>query len=184
MSTSVSSPTSDSVSTAKKSRTVKRWVTVSATLVLICLLFIVIKTQGFVSGNEFSPTHFQQRKFSFYEIPLIHPSPAARVTSKKAHRLNEERYHLVEVGGSDAHFLKAIGSAHTEFSGTTANELRTAIERGETKGVCGEHPSVRQLGLGPVVRQQWRGMMATPRQMGWLPTIGSFFRRRGSRIQP
>lgn len=111
-------------------------------------------------------------------------SPAARVTSKKAHRLNEERYQLAEVGGSDAHFLQAIGSSHTEFPGATAHELRSAIERGETKGVCGEHPSVRQLGLGLVVRQQWRGMMATPRQMGWLPTIGSFFRRRGSRVRP
>jgi hypothetical protein len=36
------------------------------------VVFIVIRTQGFVSGHEFSPTHFQQRKFSFYEIPLIH----------------------------------------------------------------------------------------------------------------
>lgn len=111
-------------------------------------------------------------------------SPAARVTSKKAHRLNEERYHLAEVGGSDAHFLQAIGSAHTEFPGSAAHELRSAIERGETKGVCGKHPSLRQLGLGPVVQQQWRGMMATPRQMGWLPTISSFFRRRGSRVKP
>lgn len=25
-----------------------------------------------MSGKEFSPTHFQQRDFSFYEIPLIH----------------------------------------------------------------------------------------------------------------
>ena len=72
MSTSVSSPASDSVSTADKSRRVKRWVTISATLILSFLLFIVIRTQGFVSGSEFSPTHFQQRKFSFYEIPLIH----------------------------------------------------------------------------------------------------------------
>ena len=41
-------------------------------LLLIFVLFIVIRTQGFVSGQEFSPTHFQQREFSFYEIPLIH----------------------------------------------------------------------------------------------------------------
>ena len=34
-----------------------------------------------------------------------------------------------------------------------------------------------QLGLSQVVRQQWRGIMVTPRQMGWLPTIGSFFKR-------
>jgi hypothetical protein len=43
--------------------------------------------------------------------------------------------------------------------------------------VSGQHPSLLQLGLGPVIRQQWRGILATPRQMGWLPTISSFFRR-------
>ena len=50
----------------------KRWVAVCSTIVLTFVLFIVIRTQGFVSGQEFSPTHFQQRDFSFYEIPLIH----------------------------------------------------------------------------------------------------------------
>ena len=44
-------------------------------------------------------------------------------------------------------------------------------------GVNGRRPSLRQLGLGQIVRQQWRGIMATPRQMAWLPTISSFFRR-------
>ena len=34
--------------------------------------FFVIRTQGHVSGQEFSPTHFQTREFSFYEIPLLH----------------------------------------------------------------------------------------------------------------
>lgn len=104
-------------------------------------------------------------------------SPAARVTSKKAHRLNQERYHFAEVGGSDAHFLPAIGSSHTQFPGTSAQELRTAIANRETTAVSGSHPSLLQLGLGPVIRQQWRGILATPRQMGWLPTISSFFRR-------
>ncbi len=104
-------------------------------------------------------------------------SPAARVTSKKAHRLNEERYRLAEVGGSDAHFLQAIGTSHTLFPGATAADLRSAIEARETRAVTGEHPSIRQLGLGPVIRQQWRGLLATPRRMGWLPTISSFFRR-------
>ncbi|MCI0856238.1 MAG: hypothetical protein J4N98_06085, partial [Chloroflexi bacterium] len=104
-------------------------------------------------------------------------SPAARVTSKKAHRLNQERYHFAEVGGSDAHFLQAIGSSHTQFSGTSARDLRAAISSRETTVVSGRHPSLLQLGLGPVIRQQWRGILATPRQMGWLPTISSFFRR-------
>jgi hypothetical protein len=104
-------------------------------------------------------------------------SPAARVTAKKAQRLNLERYHLAEVGGSDAHFLQAIGTSHTVFAGTTAAELRAAIAAGETHAVTGPHPSMRQLGLAQVARQQWRGIRATPRQMGWLPTIGSFLRR-------
>ena len=104
-------------------------------------------------------------------------SLAARVTVKKAHRLNQERYHLAEVGGSDAHFLQAIGSSYTAFEGSTATELKQAIIQRQTRGVSVRHPSLRQLGLGQVVRQQWRGIMVTPRQMGWLPTIGSFFRR-------
>ena len=104
-------------------------------------------------------------------------SPAARVTATKAHRLNHDRYHLAEVGGSDAHFLQAIGTSHTVFDGTTAEELRAAIVARETHAVAGAHPSMRQLGLVQVARQQWRGILATPRQMGWLPTIGSFLRR-------
>ena len=71
MSTSVSS-SPDSASTVKKNRSVKRWVAVCSIFVLTLVVFIVVRTQGFVSGQEFSPTHFQLRKFSFYEIPLLH----------------------------------------------------------------------------------------------------------------
>ena len=31
-----------------------------------------------------------------------------------------------------------------------------------------------ELGYRNIALQQWRGMMATPRNMGWLPTIRSF----------
>lgn len=71
VSTSVSSRSPDSASTAKKNRRVRWIVTLSATVLLIAVVAIVISTQGYVSGEEFSPTHFQTRKFSFYEIPLI-----------------------------------------------------------------------------------------------------------------
>ena len=104
-------------------------------------------------------------------------SPAARVTRSKAQRLNRERYHLAEVGASDAHFLQAIGACYTRFEGGTAEELRRAILERRTSAVVGRYPSIRQIGVLPVLRQQWRGMMATPRKMGWLPTIGSFIRR-------
>ncbi|MDZ4278669.1 MAG: PHP-associated domain-containing protein, partial [Dehalococcoidia bacterium] len=104
-------------------------------------------------------------------------SPAGRLTGKKARRLNRERYHLAEVGGSDAHFLQAIGASHTEFEGATAERLRNAILESRTSAIASPYPSMRQIGLRKVVRQQVRGFMVTPRKMGWLPTIGSFVRR-------
>ncbi len=113
----------------------------------------------------------------YFDAIELSSSPAARVGEKPAQRLNRERYHLPEVGSSDAHFAEAIGTSYTEFEGATALELRRAIEAGRTKAVVGKHPSLRQIGLRRVVRQQCRGMLATPRQMGWLPTIGSFLRR-------
>jgi hypothetical protein len=104
-------------------------------------------------------------------------SPAARISRSKAQRLNRERYHLAEAGASDAHFLQAIGACHTVFDGTTAEELRRAILARSTSAVVGRYPSIREIGVVPVLHQQWRGMMATPRKMGWLPTIGSFIKR-------
>ena len=107
----------------------------------------------------------------------IGASPAARQSRAKVLRLNAERWRLTEIGGSDAHFLEVIGASHTVFAGSTALELRAAIEAGKTEVAGAPYPTMRQLGLRKIVHQQWRGMMATPRQMGWLPTIGSFVRR-------
>ena len=101
-------------------------------------------------------------------------SPAGRVTSAKARRLNRERFHLAAVGCSDAHFLQSIGSARTLFEGTSATELRRAIETKTTAGAAGRAPRLSELGYRSVALQQWRGMMATPRNMGWVPTIRSF----------
>jgi predicted metal-dependent phosphoesterase TrpH len=106
-------------------------------------------------------------------------SPAGRITSARARRLNHERYHLAGVGCSDAHFLASIGSAYTTFEGTTATELRAAIEAKATAGAAGVAPRMRELGYRNIALQSWRGMMATPRNMGWLPTIRSFVVSRG-----
>jgi predicted metal-dependent phosphoesterase TrpH len=113
----------------------------------------------------------------FFDAIEVSGSAAARVSARKVKRLNDERYRLAEVGNSDAHFPEAVGTTHTHFEGTTALELRSAIEQHATSAVLGPHPSLRQIGYRRVVRQQWRGMMATPRKMGWLPTIGSFVKR-------
>ncbi|MFG0290423.1 MAG: hypothetical protein ACF8CQ_19750, partial [Rhodopirellula sp. JB044] len=71
------------------------WISLISTIVLGGLLVVVIRSMGFVQGEEFSPSHFRSRTFSFYEIPLIHwqitpiqrksttPSTAVLLTQKK-----------------------------------------------------------------------------------------------------
>jgi predicted metal-dependent phosphoesterase TrpH len=113
----------------------------------------------------------------FDGIELGNGTFPARMSAGKARWLNRERYHLAEVGGSDAHFLKAVGSACTLFPGKTAEELRLAILERRTSSFTGHHPTVRELGLGHVMRQTWRGLMVTPRTMGWGPTAKSFVQR-------
>ena len=104
-------------------------------------------------------------------------APGSRVGLRKAAALNKERYHLAEVGGSDAHFLKAIGSAYTEFPGHSADDLRRSILERSSRGVNGRHPSLLEIGPLQVLRQTWRGLLVTPRTMGWGATAGSFFKR-------
>lgn len=113
----------------------------------------------------------------FDGVETANQSLGARVSLDKARRLNRERYHLTEVGGSDAHFLKAIGSAYTQFPGSTAAELRQAILEGKTQGVNGRHPGLLEIGIGQVLRQTWRGLTVTPRHLGWGPTARSFVQR-------
>jgi predicted metal-dependent phosphoesterase TrpH len=110
----------------------------------------------------------------FDAIEEYNLSPAGRITSAKARRLNRDDLHLAAVGSSDAHFLQSIGSARTEFQGTSAADLRRAIEAKTTRGEAGRSPQMSELGYRNIVVQQWRGMMATPRNMGWVPTIRSF----------
>jgi predicted metal-dependent phosphoesterase TrpH len=45
---------------------------------------------------------------------------------------NREVYRLPELGNSDAHSLSAIGTGMTRFAGTTAGDVRAAIENGLT----------------------------------------------------
>jgi predicted metal-dependent phosphoesterase TrpH len=113
----------------------------------------------------------------FDGIELGNGTFAARMSAGKARWLNRERYHLAEVGGSDAHFLKAVGTACTLFPGTTAQDLHRAILERRTSASTGHHPTMRELGLRQVLRQSWRGFTVTPRTMGWGPTAKSFVQR-------
>jgi predicted metal-dependent phosphoesterase TrpH len=111
---------------------------------------------------------------SFDGIEEHNISPAGRVTSAKARQLNRDRLQLAALGSSDAHFLESIGSAYSVFDGTSADDLRRAIEARTTSGAAGRAPRMSELGYRNIALQQWRGMMATPRNMGWAPTIRSF----------
>lgn len=112
---------------------------------------------------------------TFDGIELARGKP--RIGQETARRLNRERYHFAEVGGSDAHFLQAVGCAYTTFEGSSEADLRHAIESRATGVGNGRYPTWTELGPVQVVRQQWRGLMATPRKMGWVPTIRSFIQR-------
>ena len=50
---------------------VPRWLIVLITVVVASITLLLVGTQGHVRGREFSPTLFQARNFSFYEIPLL-----------------------------------------------------------------------------------------------------------------
>ncbi|MBA2631938.1 MAG: PHP domain-containing protein [Chloroflexi bacterium] len=74
-------------------------------------------------------------------IELMNPSTAGRSRRVARDRLNAEILHLPAVGNSDAHVLEGIGSAWTWFPGSSAAELRAAIEHGSTRpdGVYWSH---------------------------------------------
>ncbi len=110
-------------------------------------------------------------------IEVTNQTPAGRLGARKARRLNRDEFGLAEAGGSDAHFLPVIGTAYTEFAGRDTEDLRAAIAARATRGVTGRHPSLREIGYARVVRQTYRGILATPRAMGWGPTARSFVQR-------
>ena len=57
--------------TSKSNRIVRIWVSVITSVIVSLILAGIILIQGRVSGIEFSPHTFQERSFSFYEIPLL-----------------------------------------------------------------------------------------------------------------
>jgi hypothetical protein len=110
-------------------------------------------------------------------MEVANQSPGSGMWRRRAVELNRSELGLAEVGGSDAHFTDFIGSAYTSFPGRTAADLRRAILERSTRGVTGRHPGFRQIGAGRLLRQTYRGIMTTPRRMGWGPTAASFVRR-------
>jgi predicted metal-dependent phosphoesterase TrpH len=110
-------------------------------------------------------------------LELTNCSPGSRLRRAKAAALNRTELRLAEIGGSDAHFPDFIGGAYTEFEGTTAAELKTAIIERKTRARRGARPSLWDIGPRRLAQQGYRGIMTTPRRMGWAPTARSFIQR-------
>ena len=105
----------------------------------------------------------------FDGIELANGSPAGRFTAERARELNAARFHLPEIGGSDAHFLPAVGCARTLFDGTTAQDLYAAIQSGTTGSRLGTAPRLREIGGRMIARQSWRALWATPKRVVGVP---------------
>jgi predicted metal-dependent phosphoesterase TrpH len=93
-------------------------------------------------------------------IEVRNPSYAGRVRGRRARTLNEHVLRIAETGSSDAHHAKLVGTAWTEFPGTTIADLRAAIAARTTRAegrswTLAEH-------LDGVAKQQWRSMVRDP----------------------
>ena len=113
---------------------------------------------------------------SFDAMETANASPASRIYLAKAKRLRLE-HGLPEVGSSDAHFRQAIGSAYTEFNGSSAQELRNAFQSGQVAGKQRQYPRLRDVGIGRSLALPIMGLRATPKSLGWRRTAWSFVGR-------
>ncbi len=109
-------------------------------------------------------------------LETLNPSLGGRVTCAQVRRLNRERWHLAETGGSDTHSLSLIGSAYTRFEGHTVEDLRRALEARTTQA-GGRFWSLEDHTR--VARQQmWRALWVAPRQR--FPRAVRLFLQQGT----
>lgn len=98
-------------------------------------------------------------------IEIRNPSYAGRVRATRARWLNEKILKVAETGSSDAHHAALVGTAWTEFPGTTPAELRAAI-LDRTTAAAGRRWTLREH-LDGALRQQWRSMVRDPAKRVW-----------------
>lgn len=98
-------------------------------------------------------------------IEVRNPSYAGRVRAARATWLNAHVLHVAETGSSDAHHANLVGTAWTEFSGTTAADLRAALAA-RTTVAAGRAWTLREH-LEGSARQQWRSMLRDPAKRLW-----------------
>lgn len=94
-------------------------------------------------------------------IETMSASPAGLAVEQKVRRLNRERFHLSETGGSDAHFLKMVGRAATLFEGSSAEDLKRSIKAGATEA-AGTPWVLGDICWSDIIKQQFMSMVVSP----------------------
>lgn len=111
-------------------------------------------------------------------IQLTSGSARASSGGQQALELNATRFHLAEVGASNAVFAERVASAYTIFPGTLrpgtrSTELRAAIEAGTTRAMRGRRVPLRHLGWRRVAEQRSREAGFASRRT-FAPLLGRF----------
>ena len=104
-------------------------------------------------------------------------------TGERARARNYQTWLLSETGGSDAHFVEAVGRAYTRWAAPQghldAASLRRALEARRTEGVLVGPTPYRAIGARRLARQQVRGLAVTPRKV-LGPKVSALRARLGS----
>jgi predicted metal-dependent phosphoesterase TrpH len=98
-------------------------------------------------------------------LEVRNPSYAGRVRATRAQWLNDHVLRVAATGSSDAHHANLVGTAWTEFEGTTPAELLAAI-RARATTPAGRRWTLREH-LDGAVRQQYRSMLRDPAKRVW-----------------
>lgn len=98
-------------------------------------------------------------------IEVRNPSYAGRVRAARAEWLNAQILRVAATGSSDAHHANLVGTAWTEFEGTSPDALAAAI-RSRATTPAGRRWTLREH-LDGAVRQQWRSMLRDPAKRVW-----------------
>ena len=115
---------------SNNSKWVRNWITAAGVILMLVFGFFVIRTQGYVSGVEFAPSHFQIRDFSFYEIPLLHHqiTPIYRKTRSSATATYLSQKSLIPSTGGTAKTWHLV-SISRGLTGTTAADASFLVNQ-------------------------------------------------------
>lgn len=96
-------------------------------------------------------------------IEVINGTPLLGGANREAESFNRTTTHLPVLGCSDAHILDAIGKGYTVFPGETADDLRSALQNGETVAMSQRYTAAELM----TYFQHWLRMSAERGMPAW-----------------